>query len=701
MVVNVIMMSLLTSPHPGVVLHGICSPSLGADLFLCQYIKNFHLNTKLNYKYIRVDDDIDIYVNKVNKQGSKFSHHLSQVKHSPYLHQYKHSNNPKSPALQHPISGQISQAHLIPSATTGSVTSGYPRSKSKHTGDVIDSATPTVPSDHLNAVPESVSTDSGDNITNASVPITHIEIAFKSDSPTLKLPSIHNQHSNLKLKLPGFNHTIPITIPKSNDIEKSIPKSHDLEKTIPKSQDSKASDSNFLDINPPKSKSPDSDSTTKFLPLNYMDCLMADLINLTLRMLLLLITLNDKSVPKSISNPKPNHNSHLLTRYHSRSPPQISINSYLSRLSKFNHFNCATLLTTIYYIDLLSHNYKPYFTLNSWTIHRFLLVASMISQKSMEDFFFTNDHYAKVGGININELNCLELDFLYRINWKCIPVKNINEKVSTIRYCNDVLLVYYKNLIRLMGKSNEKGHINYTLYESRYNGDFSMQNQINGNNIKDDRSQENGGRLQGAYKNECHLSGLNINNHKNGYHSNLNHQSNLKRHVQNVGNVDTRKGDDDSDDQDGEIDDHQNDQIERNDDKNGYYNNDEDNNEDNDEDNDEGNDEGNDDDDGEYDDNDDNDDDLDDYLDKEIDFNYRKYNEYPTTYRNHQDHKPINLAGDSHLSSIILETGKNLVDSNENNHQVGHDKQDSSQYIGYDIKNGSSPHLKRHYSHFE
>lgn len=698
-------MSLLTSPHPGVVHHDICSPSLGTDSFLCQYIKNFHLNTKLNYKYIRVDDDIDIYVNKVNKQGSKFSNHLSQAKDLPYRHQYKPANNSQSPAYQHPISGPISQAHLIPSVTTDSATSGRPRSKTRHNVDEIDATTPSVSRDRHDVVPESVSTDSGDHTTNASIPIAHIEIAFKSDSPTLKLPSIHNQDSNLKLKLRGSNYTIPIAIPKSHDIEKSIPKSHELKKTIPKSQDSKVADSNSLDINTPKSKSPDYDSTTKVLPLNYMDCLMTDLINLTLRMLLLLITLNDKSVPKSISNPKRNHNSHLLTRYHSRSPPQISINSYLSRLSKFNHFNCATLLTTIYYIDLLSHNYKPYFTLNSWTIHRFLLVASMISQKSMEDFFFTNDHYAKVGGININELNCLELDFLYRINWKCIPVKNINEKVSTIRYCNDVLLVYYKNLIRLMGKSNEKGQINYTLYETRYKGDFSMQNQGNGNNIIDDRLQENEGRVHGAYNNECHLSGFHINKHNNGYHSNLNHQSNLKRHVQNIGNADTHKGNDNFDDQDGEMADHQNDQIKRNDDNNGYYSNDDDNIEDNDEDNDEGNneenDDDNDDDDDEYDDNDDNDDDLDDDLDKEIDSNHRQYNDYPTTYRNHQDYKLINLAGKSHLSAFILETGKNLVDSNGNNHQVDHDKQDSSQYIGYDIKNGSSPHLKRHYSQFE
>ena len=31
--------------------------------------------------------------------------------------------------------------------------------------------------------------------------------------------------------------------------------------------------------------------------------------------------------------------------------------------------------------------------------------------KAMEDYFYTNDHYAKVGGVSLEELNCLELDF--------------------------------------------------------------------------------------------------------------------------------------------------------------------------------------------------------------------------------------------------------------------------------------------------
>lgn len=194
---------------------------------------------------------------------------------------------------------------------------------------------------------------------------------------------------------------------------------------------------------------------SKFLPPDFCDCPVDDLIRLIGRMMLLLIKVNDKQVPTAILDPRPETlaaTNQLLTRYHSRTPPAISTARYLARLVKFNNFNQATLLTTIYYIDLLLHQYQPFFTLNSWTVHRFLLVATMILQKLMEDFFYTNDHYAKVGGVAISELNCLELDFLLRVDWRCIPAKQVGGHLS-IKYAKDVLDLYYTQLVELMGKN--------------------------------------------------------------------------------------------------------------------------------------------------------------------------------------------------------------------------------------------------------
>lgn len=222
----------------------------------------------------------------------------------------------------------------------------------------------------------------------------------------------------------------------------------------------------------PTSKKPHAQVFTTRLPLDFTKCSVDDLISLIYRMLQLLINLNDKSVPLVVSNPgsadksllSAEEKKKLLTRFHSRTPPAISIQTYLARLTKFNNFTQATLLTTIYYIDLLSHNYQPYFTLNSWTVHRFLLVATMLAQKSLEDFFYTNDHYAKVGGVALTELNCLELDFLTRVNWKLVPAKHMPDNTSSIRFGKQVLDLYYEQLINLMGSNvSENNNVVYKL----------------------------------------------------------------------------------------------------------------------------------------------------------------------------------------------------------------------------------------------
>lgn len=251
-----------------------------------------------------------------------------------------------------------------------------------------------------------------------------------------------------------------------------------------------------LDINKPSSGIP-KPPTVRYLPRDFMHCPVDHLIALVSRMLQSLIRLNDKSLPPqtvtvvdSSGVSSTTTNRQVLTRYHSRVPPQIMTSTYLTRLTKFNNFTAATLLTTIYYIDLLSHNYQPFFTLNSYTVHRFLLVATMLSQKLMEDFFYTNDHYARVGGVAVTELNCLELDFLTRVDWKCIPAK---EGKGGIKYCKDVLDLYYKQLIELMGQnvsSNDEEQIVFKLSENESGDDDDDEDEDDDGEDDDDDDDE-------------------------------------------------------------------------------------------------------------------------------------------------------------------------------------------------------------------
>lgn len=87
----------------------------------------------------------------------------------------------------------------------------------------------------------------------------------------------------------------------------------------------------------------------------------------------------------------------------------------------------------VYYIDRLCSLY-PAFTITTLTVHRFLITAATVAAKGLSDSFWNNATYARVGGIKLAELGLLELDFLYRVDWKIVPNP-------------EVLVDYYRGLI--------------------------------------------------------------------------------------------------------------------------------------------------------------------------------------------------------------------------------------------------------------
>ncbi|KAJ4307155.1 Pho80p cyclin [Collariella sp. IMI 366227] len=162
---------------------------------------------------------------------------------------------------------------------------------------------------------------------------------------------------------------------------------------------------------------------SKVLPRQYEFCAMEDIVVLIAHMLGELIERNDALALKS------GH----LTRFHSRTAPGISVSDYLHRLAKHATLSPPLLLSMVYYIDRLCAMY-PDFTINTLTVHRFLITAATVAAKGLSDTFWNNSTYARVGGVKVAELKLLELEFLHRVDWKIVPDP-------------DVLVSYYKGLI--------------------------------------------------------------------------------------------------------------------------------------------------------------------------------------------------------------------------------------------------------------
>lgn len=103
-----------------------------------------------------------------------------------------------------------------------------------------------------------------------------------------------------------------------------------------------------------------------------------------------------------------------LTRFHSKAAPAISPHAYLTRITTFTNVDPCIIIILLYYIDRLSE----YLTISSLTIHRFLISAICCGSKALSDSFATNSRYARVGGVDLVEMNALEREFLLAINWR-------------------------------------------------------------------------------------------------------------------------------------------------------------------------------------------------------------------------------------------------------------------------------------------
>ncbi|KAG5292644.1 cyclin-dependent protein kinase regulator Pho80 [Histoplasma ohiense] len=154
----------------------------------------------------------------------------------------------------------------------------------------------------------------------------------------------------------------------------------------------------------------------KVLPCRYEEANPRDLVVLISSMLMELIRFNDQ-IPLRDGR---------LTRFHSRSPPRISVHDYLQRLTTHATLSPPILLSMVYYIDRLCALY-PAFTVSSLTVHRFLISSATVASKGLSDSFWTNKTYARVGGISIAELALLELEFLWRVEWRIVPQPEVLE----------------------------------------------------------------------------------------------------------------------------------------------------------------------------------------------------------------------------------------------------------------------------------
>ncbi|XP_075479210.1 cyclin-U4-1-like [Primulina tabacum] len=105
-----------------------------------------------------------------------------------------------------------------------------------------------------------------------------------------------------------------------------------------------------------------------------------------------------------------------ISVFHGLTRPTISIQSYLERIFKYANCSPSCYIVAYVYLDRFTQR-QPTLQINSFNVHRLLIASVMVSAKFMDDMYYNNAYYAKVGGISTREMNFLEVDFLFGLGF--------------------------------------------------------------------------------------------------------------------------------------------------------------------------------------------------------------------------------------------------------------------------------------------
>ncbi|XP_038900591.1 cyclin-U4-1-like [Benincasa hispida] len=107
----------------------------------------------------------------------------------------------------------------------------------------------------------------------------------------------------------------------------------------------------------------------------------------------------------------------IVSGFYGLSRPSISIKSYLERIFKYANCSPSCFVVAYVYLHRFLHN-QPSFSIDSFNVHRLLITSVLLSAKFLDDLYYNNAYYAKVGGISTMEMNLLELDFLFGLRFQ-------------------------------------------------------------------------------------------------------------------------------------------------------------------------------------------------------------------------------------------------------------------------------------------
>ncbi|XP_020238763.1 cyclin-P3-1 isoform X2 [Cajanus cajan] len=149
------------------------------------------------------------------------------------------------------------------------------------------------------------------------------------------------------------------------------------------------------------------------------------------RVLTLLSSLLERLVQRNETLLEAKHMEDVLTVFHGLRAPTLSVRKYIDRIFKYSGCSPSCFVVAHIYVDRYIQHTE--INLTSLNVHRLLITSIMLAAKFMDDAFYNNAYYAKVGGVSTSELNRLEMSFLFGIDFR------LQVSIDTFgRYCRQL-----------------------------------------------------------------------------------------------------------------------------------------------------------------------------------------------------------------------------------------------------------------------
>jgi len=104
------------------------------------------------------------------------------------------------------------------------------------------------------------------------------------------------------------------------------------------------------------------------------------------------------------------------TIFHGQRVPELSIKLYAERIFKYAQCSPSCFVLGLIYME--RYLQQPNIYMTSFSVHRLLITSVVVAAKFIDDSFFNNAYYGRVGGISTREMNMLELDLLFSLDFR-------------------------------------------------------------------------------------------------------------------------------------------------------------------------------------------------------------------------------------------------------------------------------------------